>query len=125
VADVLLGIIDVGLNVATNITLVGNESRTADVNTFRTIQNTPTLFSGSVIRSVGNYHNRRQNNVIHGGTPGFQLPQTFPNINEVYGSPEGVLTGVIGSTALRVDGGTGTSQYFKESGTGNTGWVAK
>ena len=41
------------------------------------------------------------------------------------GSPEGVITAGVGSQALRSDGGAGTSFYVKESGTGNTGWVAK
>lgn len=41
------------------------------------------------------------------------------------GSPEGVLTAAIGSTYRRSDGGAATSFYVKESGTGNTGWVAK
>lgn len=41
------------------------------------------------------------------------------------GSPEGVLTAGIGSTYRRTDGGAATSFYVKETGTGNTGWVAK
>jgi hypothetical protein len=41
------------------------------------------------------------------------------------GSPEGVVSANIGSLFLRTDGGTGTSFYIKESGSGNTGWVAK
>ncbi len=41
------------------------------------------------------------------------------------GSPEGAVTAGIGSTYRRTDGGAGTSFYVKESGTGNTGWVAK
>ncbi len=41
------------------------------------------------------------------------------------GSPEGSVTAPIGSMYLRTDGGSGTSFYVKESGTGNTGWVAK
>lgn len=41
------------------------------------------------------------------------------------GSPEGVLTAGIGTIYLRTDGGAGTAIYIKESGTGNTGWVAK
>src|SRR5581483_11710818 len=40
------------------------------------------------------------------------------------GSPEGVVAASVGSTWYRTDGGAGTSIYFKESGTGNTGWVA-
>jgi hypothetical protein len=41
------------------------------------------------------------------------------------GSPEGSVTAPVGSTYQRQDGGAGTSFYVKESGTGNTGWVAK
>ena len=41
------------------------------------------------------------------------------------GSPEGVVTANKGSTYRRFDGGAGTCFYVKESGTGNTGWVAK
>lgn len=41
------------------------------------------------------------------------------------GSPEGAVTANVGSTYRRTDGGAGTSFYVKESGTGNTGWVAK
>lgn len=41
------------------------------------------------------------------------------------GSPEGVITATVGSFFSRTDGGAGTSFYIKESGTGNTGWVAK
>ncbi len=40
------------------------------------------------------------------------------------GSPEGVVTANVGSLYSRTDGGTGTTLYRKESGTGNTGWVA-
>lgn len=40
------------------------------------------------------------------------------------GSPEGVLTADIGSLFIRSDGGTSTVLYVKESGSGNTGWVA-
>lgn len=41
------------------------------------------------------------------------------------GSPEGAVGAQVGSTWQRSDGGAGTSFYVKESGTGNTGWVAK
>ena len=41
------------------------------------------------------------------------------------GTPEGAITARVGSTYHRTDGSTGTSFYVKESGTGNTGWVAK
>jgi hypothetical protein len=41
------------------------------------------------------------------------------------GTPEGVITAKVGSLFLRIDGGASTTLYVKESGTGNTGWVAK
>jgi hypothetical protein len=41
------------------------------------------------------------------------------------GSPEGVVTASPGSTFRRNNGGAGTAFYVKESGTGNTGWIAK
>jgi len=40
-------------------------------------------------------------------------------------SPESVVTANVGSLFLRTNGGAGTTLYVKESGTGNTGWVAK
>jgi hypothetical protein len=41
------------------------------------------------------------------------------------GSPEGVVTATIGNIFSRMDGGASTTLYVKESGSGNTGWVAK
>lgn len=41
------------------------------------------------------------------------------------GSPEGSITAPVGSLYTRTDGGAGTTLYVKESGAGNTGWVAK
>lgn len=41
------------------------------------------------------------------------------------GSPEGVVTAVPGSLYTDTNGGAGATLYAKETGTGNTGWVAK
>ena len=41
------------------------------------------------------------------------------------GSPENVVSASVGSIYARTDGGANTSIYIKESGTGNTGWIAK
>jgi hypothetical protein len=41
------------------------------------------------------------------------------------GTPEGAVTAVVGSLFTRTDGGSNTTLYVKESGSGNTGWVAK
>jgi hypothetical protein len=40
------------------------------------------------------------------------------------GTPEGAVTAAIGSVYRRTDGGASTTLYVKESGAGNTGWVA-
>ena len=41
------------------------------------------------------------------------------------GSPEGSVTASVGALYTRTNGGANTTLYVKESGTGNTGWVAK
>lgn len=41
------------------------------------------------------------------------------------GSPESAVTAPVGSIYTRTDGGASTTLYIKESGTGNTGWIAK
>jgi len=58
---------------------------------------------------------------IANGTPGVQSAYWWRGT----GSPEGVYSAPVGSFYSRTDGGAGTSFYVKESGTGNTGWVAK
>lgn len=40
-------------------------------------------------------------------------------------SPDGVITAPVGSLWTRTNGGAGTTLYVKESGSGNTGWIAK
>jgi hypothetical protein len=41
------------------------------------------------------------------------------------GSPEGAVTAQPGSIYSDTNGGSGATLYVKESGTGNTGWIAK
>ena len=41
------------------------------------------------------------------------------------GVPEGSVTAGVGTIYMNTTGGTNTTMYVKESGTGNTGWVAK
>lgn len=41
------------------------------------------------------------------------------------GSPEGLVTADPGHLYLNHEGGAGATLWVKESGTGNTGWVAK
>lgn len=51
-----------------------------------------------------------------------------PNVIGIYygiGTPESAVTANVGSLYLRTNGGTSTTLYVKESGTSNTGWIAK
>lgn len=49
---------------------------------------------------------------------------TSPTLHSGAGSPEGVVTSIVGSVYLRTNGSTGTTLYIKETGASNTGWVA-
>lgn len=49
---------------------------------------------------------------------------TLLDIRSGTGSPEGVVTAGVGTLYKRTDGGYGSTLYIKESGSGNTGWVA-
>lgn len=48
-----------------------------------------------------------------------------PDIVWGSGSPESVVTASAGSVYFNSSGGAGTTMYVKESGAGNTGWIAK
>ena len=56
-------------------------------------------------------------------------PVRLQDIDSTYltgtGTPEGVVTAAVGILYTRTDGGTGTTLYVKESGSGSTGWAAK
>lgn len=49
--------------------------------------------------------------------------EALVNVGE--GPPDGVIAAPVGSLYLRTDGGEGTTLYVKESGAGQSGWVAK
>jgi hypothetical protein len=70
--------------------------------------------------------------LVFGTSPTFTTQITVPKVvwtgavQDLFGtgSPEGVITAGIGSIYRRTDGSAGTTFYVKESGAGNTGWVA-
>jgi len=63
----------------------------------------------------------------HLQTDNLQIGTTWdsPQVISGTGSPAGVVSAVVGTLNLRIDGGTTTTLYVKESGTGTSGWVAK
>ena len=54
----------------------------------------------------------------------FRQGASGPTWRQGAGTPEGAVVALVGSIFSRTDGGAGTSVYIKESGAGNTGWVA-
>lgn len=54
-----------------------------------------------------------------------RLNEQSVTITAYPGNPNGNVAAPPGSICLNTSGGAGTSFYVKESGTGNTGWVAK
>ena len=58
-------------------------------------------------------------------TDGSIVSNAGPEIHRGSGTPESVVTAPPGSLYLNSAGGANVSIYVKESGTGNTGWVAK
>jgi hypothetical protein len=81
---------------------------------------------GQAINNIGN------ENIINGKNISwekidFSNSQFLKNtlIKSGTGDPENVVIGRVGCLFLRTDGGSGSTLYVKESGTGATGWVAK
>lgn len=79
----------------------------------RNITTTSTVIIGGTLRVAGS-------GGIQNGSSG-----TAAQWRQGTGSPEGVVTAPPGSFYSNTSGGAGASFWVKESGTGNTGWVAK
>lgn len=62
---------------------------------------------------------------IHGTTFYAGNSSAAPKWTSGTGTPEGVVSAAIGSLFSRIDGGASGCLYVKQSGTSNTGWVAK
>jgi hypothetical protein len=73
--------------------------------------------SGDLTASVGNF-------IFGTATKGLQFPGGLIWRTGT-GTPEGAVTAPVGSLFTRTDGGASTTLYVKETGAGNTGWVAK
>jgi hypothetical protein len=53
------------------------------------------------------------------------LPAPLNRVYQGTGTPNGVVTATPGSMYLNIAGGAGATLWVKESGSSNTGWVAK
>ncbi len=88
-------------------------------------QTTITTTSGSVTYPSAKTFRANEGLLVENYVEVGGSPTLYPGFYIGTGSPEGVYAAVAGSIYLRKDGSAGTSFYVKESGTGNTGWVAK
>jgi hypothetical protein len=62
---------------------------------------------------------------VEGAQTGEFMRMAGVSVHVVTGTPEGAVIAAVGSLAVRKDGGASTTLYVKQSGAGNTGWVAK
>jgi parallel beta-helix repeat protein len=102
---------------STVISITGNALTPNGVNIGKTVLGT----LGNRVVAYGNAGYRLT------GTIGANIQNYNLNLYEAWGTgtPEGAVTAGVGSIYRRTDGGANTCLYIKESGTGNTGWVAK
>jgi len=75
--------------------------------------------------SAGNSTDFATATLVQTAINGTFYSSTLPALRQGTGSPQGVLTAPVGTLYLRTDGTTGATLYVKETGTGNTGWIAK
>jgi len=102
-------------NLFTNRLLGGNNALNVDAPNFLPLTDDTTTLGIASKRFSDTYSARFR--------PGSAATNAFWTTGN--GTPEGVITAAIGSLYTRTDGSTNTTLYVKESGTGNTGWVAK
>lgn len=78
-----------------------------------------------VVNAAGEIEVSTGNLIIKTSGKGIQHGTTGPLWTTGTGSPESVVTAPPGSLYTNTSGGLLTTLYVKETGTGNTGWVAK
>lgn len=100
-------------------TYLGAESGYFDGNGALTFTNTSQVGFGSLATN--------SNAVVLGNAnvTRWQLGNNGPTILKGTGTPEGADQGNVGDIFFRTDGGAGTTMYWKETGSGNTGWASK
>lgn len=108
--------------------VVGNGGDTMDYGVQFEVGGGGGAFTGQIVYAGNNFASTvgDYNNVGVTVRPriGLNASTTGQNLFSGSGSPEGVTTATIGSMYLRTDGGQGSAVYYKESGSGNTGWLA-
>jgi len=115
-----------GANVQ-DCSVVGSQSAECDYGLRMEVGGGGGSFTGQILYS-GNNFDSSVGGVQQIGTAvalriGFNAGAFGANYFQGSGTPEGVVTAAIGSWFSRSDGGQATAVYYKESGSGNTGWI--
>ncbi len=115
-----------GTNVV-DCSVVGNQGDTMDYGLVLEVGGGGGAFTGQLLYG-GNNFDSTLGDINKIGTTvavrvGFNAGVFGSNLWQGSGSPEAVVTSRISSMYLRSDGGQATSVYYKETGTGNTGWI--
>lgn len=118
-----------GANVSGVVVMAGNIGNQIDAGLQFEIGGGGGNFTGNLIQAPSNCWNATTTDFVNVGGAGV-IPRVGFNAgtfgSQLFsgdGSPEGVVTARVSSMYLRRDGGQATAVYYKESGTGNTGWV--
>lgn len=86
--------------------------------------NVPSIYNNTLVAVTANLF---LHDGFYSATDGITLTNGITAVIAITGAntPEGAVTAPVGSLFLRNNGGANTTLYVKESGAGNTGWVAK
>jgi hypothetical protein len=110
-----------------DVSIVGNQGDGADYGARFEVGGGSGTFSGQLLMSENNFDTSvgffQNVGVTVRPRVGFNACQTGAQLFTGTGSPEGVITATVASMYLRSDGGQGTAVYYKEAGSGNTGWI--
>lgn len=103
----------------------GNDKNRVEGNTFLRLATACINVAGGVVSNGRWYNNDYGTMTPYALNGGGTVTNLDMGVLSGTGTPEGVVTAPVGTMYRRLNGGVGTTQYTKESGTGATGWVAK
>ena len=111
-----------------DVSVVGNQGTDCDYGLANEVGGGGGVFDGQLLYAGNNFDSAVGDIDNIAVTPitriGFNAGASGANLFVGNGSPNNVIAAVVGSMYLNLSGGQATTVWYKESGTGNTGWVA-
>ena len=121
--------IDANVTIPANVTLLIPKGAVLTVSNGITLTINSTIDAGSYVifsgtgTIAGTPTLRVKDPTWFTGTETNNLYPSNPYTTWGSASPEGAITAPVGSIYMRTTAGVGATRYYKESGTGNTGWI--